>query len=511
MADRGKVIVVEDADKQISKEVVLDITEKQFIELKKTLQSWLAWRRKEKKQEDTKTTPIVRKSKKKAGGKTYQDFQTIGPILKKEGENFILIVNRWVGTISISDLIIELRPKFSVRASNNIICANALKKSNVNFFKSPNFTKEGASAVGQPLFSSIEEDEMGLVVSYLFVSFLEEIFKKGVRSDYHLKEVFCLNTKGKILISKQMKKQQGILFPVHCLVQRFSYDIPENQIIKAALKRIIYLLNSNQQLSYGNSEKIALLIEKLTSFYGKFNQMNISTLANVSYASLPKIRYTKLNSYYQPACSIAKMILHSSKSNLENNSKTGERMISSCWLHNMANEFEQFVRDSLQEGERLTELEKGRVEWTMSDSDEVRMEPDLVLDNSLLVGDVKYRVYSPAKRRSDLFQILAYSSTKIAVMQDTVLIYATADQVVKESKMDVFSSCSEFTDHLFSRDLRENKTVCCTGCSFICDLLCSWNLDKRIWCCCLDLPNSTFKQLKEQLKHVIDIIEKHLP
>lgn len=504
-------IIVEEADRHVTKEVVLDVNEEEYESLRKCLKNWYNWRKINLAKGSSTTN------------QNLFDSSMVGPVLYKRDGEYILRVNRWIGSISGRGIIIELKPKFPVKAALNIVCANALH----------NFGEFSAPPHLQAMTETIGEEEMGFVVAYLLISYVEEILKIGLRATYKSKDQCTMQTKGKILITKQMSKQKGLLFPVHCRVQIHTYDSLENQFIKAALKRIMYLIRNNCMKSY-DEKLLDQLFRKLKDFLYQFEQFGVSDTM-FTYDNIPKFHFHKLNKYYQPACSICSVILSNSSTykslsnylvpNESNDSdhyhnrnhlKSNNNITGSCWIYNMANEFEQFVRDSLRRSDRLSTLSKGHVDWSMM-KNQVHMEPDLVLDNRTLIGDVKYRKYSHVKRRPDIFQVLAYSNTKIATLQDVVLVYASVDNLFLKQMLSPqfssqsFSSCEEFCDFINVKDIRENIFLSCKQCSIIIDLLCSWDFEKRIWCCCLDLPNSTHVQLIQQISHIQELLEKHLP
>jgi hypothetical protein len=487
----GTVIVIADADKHVSKEEALDITKEQFEQLQSSVKLWRQWR-KSTIQQNQKRNPNLKT-------KSRQWDQIQGPVLFARDQKFYIRTNRWVGTISSPQIVLQLQPKFPVKAALNIICSNALRNSSMEFNLPPQLD----------FLSQVGEDEMGFSVAYLFVSFVDSVFQSGARASYYTVQEKLHKPKGRILIATQMRKQQGILFPVHCSYQVHSYDNLENRLIKSGLKQLLYVIQSHSMQSY-SPELISRLEYKIREHISKFDDIQVSD-TTFDPRRLPKINYNQQNAYYQPACSLAGLILSQSSSSLQGDRSSGSLVLGSCWLYNMANEFEQYVRDSLRVSECLRGIAKGQVNWSLGD--DVRMEPDLVLNNCVLIGDVKYRTYSPAKRRSDLFQILAYASTSIATLQDTVLVYAAVDKnfVDQSKKLQTFKTCEDLSEYLLLQDIRENVLLRCMQCTFLVDLLCSWDYEKRIWCCCLNLPESSHSMLAAQLAHVISLLEKHLP
>ena len=508
-----KYICIEDADRNVSKEVILsDITEDDFNSLKASLHAWYSWRK------DIISSTISSSAsnfkKKNSNNSNNSSIYFIGPVLFHRDGNYMLRINRWIGTISSSRVTIELKPKFPVKAALNIVCTNAMR--NFNIFSSPPH---------ESFMSQYQEEDIGISVAYLLISFVENIIKMGIRAHYVKKNICTVQTRGKILLSKQMIKQKGLLFPVHCQVQDYTYDTIENQYIKAAIQRLLIMIQNGTMHSY-DKELLKIIIRKLKEILTYFNQYYISDII-FRPDNLPNIYFDKLNQYYKPACSISSMIFSKSfcgsissssmfeLGNDDNNIKKQKQIFGSCWLYNMANEFEQFVRDSLKSFDSLSTIGKGHVDWSMQ-KNQVHMEPDLVLDNMTLIGDVKYRKYSQSKRRPDIFQILAYSNTKISTLQDVVLIYASVEslflkQALTSNSIEKLESCSDFNEYIIYNDIRENIILICKECSLIVDLLCSWDFEKRIWCCCLNLPESTHKELKMQISHIAEIIIKHLP
>merc|ERR1712137_1359581 len=188
----------------------------------------------------------------------------------------------------------------------------------------------------------------------------------------------------------------GMVFPVHCQVQIHTYDTEENRFIKAALLRILTMIQNHTMQSYDKS-LLSSLLQKIKEYLYQFDQAGVTSKI-FYFGNIPRFHFHKLNSYYETSISISSIIISNSSCGSLSNLQTGSNSIfGSCWLYNMANEFEQFVRDSLRRSERLSSICKGHVDWSMQ-KNQVHMEPDLVIDNRTLIGDVKYRKYSQSKR-----------------------------------------------------------------------------------------------------------------
>ena len=131
---------------------------------------------------------------------------------------------------------------------------------------------------------------------------------------------------------------------------------------------------------------------------------------NFAPTAVPDVVFTRLNRHYQPAVSLASLLLRSASLDLGAGGARG-----SAFLIDMNSAFEQFVRRALRDAlNARAERFPDRPPRTRLDrAGVVPLKPDLCLiedEQVVWAGDAKYkRLPAGAYRNADLYQLLAYA------------------------------------------------------------------------------------------------------
>lgn len=224
--------------------------------------------------------------------------------------------------------------------------------------------------------------------------------------------------RGRILFDEQIRRRLGISPPIEVRHDIFTSDIIENRLLLAALGA----MGRIPHRSDGTRREI-FRAERL---FGAVRR------ANFAPSAVPEVVFTRLNRHYQPAVSLASLLLRSASLDL---GAAGAR--GSAFLIDMNTAFEQFVRRALREAlHGRAERWPDRPPRTRLDSaGVVPLRPDLCLIEDQKVvwaGDAKYkRLPAGAYRNADLYQLLAYA---VALdLPGGTLIYA-ADEGVSDAE-----------------------------------------------------------------------------
>jgi 5-methylcytosine-specific restriction enzyme subunit McrC len=149
-------------------------------------------------------------------------------------------------------------------------------------------------------------------------------------------------------------------------------------------------------------------------------------------AAVPDVSFTRLNRHYQPAVSLASLLLRCASLDLGSGGARG-----SAFLIDMNKAFERFVRGALRValGADIARFPDRPPRHHLDKEGVVPLKPDLCLlgDRRVLwVGDAKYkRLPAGAYQNADLYQLLAYA---IAFdLPGGTLIYA-ADEGVSDAE-----------------------------------------------------------------------------
>jgi len=253
-----------------------------------------------------------------------------------------------------------------------------------------------------------------------FVFLSRRAFRKGLLEGYRTEEDALPGVRGRIRFEDQIRRRYGIFPPVEVRYEDFTPDIEANRLIKAAAYRLSRMrIRSPQALAMLQS--LSLILAPVTL---------------VDYPSfIPEISYDRLNSHYQPAVELARLVLKSASVEFRQGS-----VRSASFLVDMNQLFEDFVVTSLREGVRASSREfpqnaRGRRLY-LDDDERNRLEPDFSYwDGTIcrVVGDVKYkRTTLTGIGNPDLYQLFAYVTA--SGVETGLLIYAAG-----ESKPETYS------------------------------------------------------------------------
>lgn len=256
-----------------------------------------------------------------------------------------------------------------------------------------------------------------------FLRTVERIVKRGLRSDYRLRQDNLFALRGKLLISPHFRQnlcRADRFFTEH---DEFSTDRPENRLLHAALRRVLLLTGTqvNQQLA------------RELDFV--FADIPPSTQSRIDFQ---QVRLDRGMSHYTDALAWARLILD------EESPLTGTgRHTAPSLLFPMEVVFEAFVAKHLPRQLTPPQILKtqARRHHLVSHREQnwFRLQPDLLVRNSdcdLLVLDTKWKLLDSLKAngtekyglsQSDFYQLQAYGLSYLNGIGDVVLIYPKTD------------------------------------------------------------------------------------
>lgn len=287
---------------------------------------------------------------------------------------------------------------------------------------------------------SLSEQLTPLLIIH-FISCLQKITEHGLRKGYIIKEEnLHSKVKGRIIIQKNLKK--NIFTQRHdrifCRFQEYTVDIPENRLLKKALKFSASYLDKLISLNY--HEEIGQIKQKINSIATAFYQVSDS----IEVYEIKTFRKNKLFYEYSEAIKVAKMILRFFDYSI---SKTGSCFTSvpPFWI-DMSRLFEIYVYSKLQEayGQVIKFQVPGRLG---SVADFIKTDEKLIIDakyktkyqktNSAILADIReLSGYS----RDD--RILRTMGVKKTVIQETepiipcIIIYPEYQKLEIDKIMD---------------------------------------------------------------------------
>ena len=239
-------------------------------------------------------------------------------------------------------------------------------------------TYSSAREWSEDVVGAVDAVDVPSGVAEALVRLVDQALRQGVLQGYRHVEEAGLTIRGRVRTNVQTTRRFGAAIPVEVAYDDYSVDIAENQILRAALRRMLSVPG------------VPVLVRTRLL-------RQLQRLAEVSElragARLPAWTGSRLNARYEPALRLAEVILRSHSFELGRG-----RVPTVGFLLNMAKVFEDFVVGAL--GSALVERYGGRAAaqdpWVLDAGGLVAMRPDLVWypdsGGPGLVVDAKYKV-----------------------------------------------------------------------------------------------------------------------
>lgn len=313
-----------------------------------------------------------------------------------------LLPNGYVGSVQINDLLVEVKPKDKVGVSQILFL--------LSYAKDPGFRPENVE--------SKPTNELWAALGETLARLGERATSRGVLQGYVSRDEALRTVRGRIRMSDQLTRRPGFSFPIEVTHDEYTTDIPENRILRAAVRRMLAV----PLLEAGVRQRLLHLDRKLAD-----------ASALVRGDRLPRWAPSRINAGYVSALRIAEVILQ----NLVAETAVGRMRVAS-FVVNMSKVFEDFVTVAITEAMRAypgrtkaqykTYMDEARLDGTPR----IVLKPDIVhfIDKkSMLIFDAKYKAASANGRypNADHYQMLAYA---LALKQPcAALIYADSGPV----------------------------------------------------------------------------------
>ncbi len=304
-----------------------------------------------------------------------------------------------VGAVRIGDLQVQVTPKKGVGLSRLLFL--------LGYAKNPGFRPEDVHGP--------QEDELWPALGESLARMVERATARGALQGYQTREEALPVVRGRILIGEQIARRPGQMVPIEVRFDEFTIDIPENQILRTAIRRMLGV----PRLAQGVRSRLLHLDGRLAE---------VSMLRPG--APLPAWRETRLNAHYAHALRLAAIVLQ------YGSVEAGAGSVRvAAFVVDMAKVFEDFVATALKEslakfGGDTQDQYKTQLDVAQSRSQAgIRMQVDLVhlVDGKpSLVFDAKYKVAKGEGQypNADHYQMLAYCTA--LNLPTAWLVYADA-------------------------------------------------------------------------------------
>jgi 5-methylcytosine-specific restriction enzyme subunit McrC len=257
----------------------------------------------------------------------------------------------------------------------------------------------------------------------------ERAVRQGLLQGYREVEETALVLRGRLREADQSRRHHGRVIPMELRHDEFTVDIPENQILFAAVTRMLTV----DRVDPVSRRRLGALRTRLAE---------VTTL--IRSGQLPEWRPNRLNARYHAALRLAEVVWEATSPEHAPGSLTA-----TGFLFTPSTIFEKFVAVSL--GEALAKQGPGRMRKKfpahLDEAKSVNMEMDLVWTVGgvpTAVVDAKYKL----KRSNDnLYQMLAYC-TSLGLRRGH-LVYATGNaerHVVRHSGVEIVCHALDLTE-----------------------------------------------------------------
>lgn len=330
--------------------------------------------------------------------------------------HYYIKAKQFCGVIKTGNLIIEINPKIGLE----------------NLFYLINYCYDIPVQFVEHVPLLLSEEIFNYYV-YLFAKAVKGIISQGVYKKYLDITDSTIYIKGRLLIEKNIRQQIALQLKNICRFDEFSEDIPENQILKYILKKLIKIIedkNINKLLRY------CLVYLK-----------DIRDLKIITGDDFNNIIFTRLNNSYRYPLKLAKLFLD----NFFIKDVIGDSRVSS-FLVDMNKLFEIFIFKALEERFEDSEYEvRYQKRYILDDENIINIYPDIIVfreNNPVCVIDTKYKLLgSDEYNISDIYQMITYCKRVNIVEGMIVLPYLDELNIYENSRFSFFKGKIRLSNH----------------------------------------------------------------
>lgn len=294
-----------------------------------------------------------------------------------------LIPSGKVGALRVGDLQVQVTPKEKVGLTRLLFL--------LGYAADPGFRPEDVAGV--------EDADLWPALAESLARLVERATGRGVLQGYLTVEDSLRTVRGRIRMSEQISRNPGLMLPIEVTFDDFTVDIPENQILRTAIRRILAV----PRLSGAVRSRLAHLD-------GRLAEVTVLRAGQ----QVPKWRRSRLNEHYAAALRLAEIVL----SNASAEAGSGDVTVA-AFVVDMAKVFEDFVGTALIESLRrypgTTRLQyPSHLDLRAAgESPAIPMKVDIVHSVTRvprLIFDAKYKAAGSGDRypNADHYQMLAY-------------------------------------------------------------------------------------------------------
>ena len=333
--------------------------------------------------------------------------------LKNVGE--VITIRNYVGCIQMRNgLQIQILPKINLSNGNDL----DFKQTKKIFLKMLYSMKDFKGKVFNEANLKVDEMNFYEVFIHMYLKEAKILLKKGFKSAYVTKEENLKCCKGRLLVSKQLKK--NFLHQENFYVQfdEFQLNCAQNRLIKATLKKLLYFTNTKEHIY-----EIKKLLLRLSTVEASTNYKKDFSMVSLD-------RSTK---DYKKIMEWSKIFL-TNKSFSIFSGDTASRAI----LFPMERVYESYVSKQIKKtfGKDGWEvgLQKSEQYLFIKPTPHFALKPDIILrkGSTVIIMDAKWKRITKKKEgygiiKSDLYQMYTYSKKYKA--SNVYLLYPMSEEI----------------------------------------------------------------------------------
>jgi len=363
-------------------------------------------------------------------------------IIEELREGLQIEARSWVGVVRFTDFDICVEPKL---AGNNIQLVEMVEyATGLNALK--RFSRE----------RSLQTEDVNLfdLIALLLTESCSSLVKEGLQSDYVVREDVLPVLRGRLLADRQLLKQFGRVDHLECRYDEHETDIPENQLLAAALE--ICSQRVKNDLVRRHVRHLLMTFKQVCDP----SNINLSLLRET-------FSYTRLNEHYRKAHTLAWLVFDGL--GIHDLLRSG-MTDSFVFLIDMNLLFEQFLGRALntlcsrRNLHVRYQLKNRSILWNgFKNKPYSGIIPDFLIDDpsasdktkSCLPIDAKYKLYDELKvGNEDIYQCFlyafAYEQSQAKRLPQAILLYPGTKNVASEQVIEIRNMSSSILGKVYA-------------------------------------------------------------
>lgn len=315
-------------------------------------------------------------------------------LIDERRDGVYVTAKSWIGVVRFSDFEIRVVPK--LRGGNLGVVRMLDYASGVDALRRYDAARD-LEAAGDDLIE---------LIAWLFADSVTSIVRDGVLSDYVSRQDTLHTLRGRLRVLEQVQRRFGRVDPLEVAFDEFETDIPENQVIAAALEAT---------RSVVRTPLVQRPIRRLHSIFAETCEPSADPIGDLEWMS-----YTRRNEHYRPAHALASLLL---RRLAVRDLLTPGGTRSFAFLIDMNELFERFVTRLVTDALRADNIyvhaqrrDRSIVKHDITDRTYSAIIPDLLLEGRYrgdlirLPVDAKYKLYDTKKlNEADVYQAFFYA------------------------------------------------------------------------------------------------------